>query len=474
MNPLNASSRHSSESNTEIEQAGGDMNESQPTNGTSVIGRRTLLRGGAAVALGAAAGGLLMSRGGAAHAGTYVSAKPASYVPPSPNEQQLHLAATDGWVSMPGTAPKIKPFWPDPYAPDGYNTYVFGFRNVTSLSYVDLTPQVQLIKNQAQISAPILGFDQYQQFSDGTDNAIRITLSNLGLAQRPDLVDGHTLHWHGFNNAIPLFDGVPELSIAVPIGRSFTYYYRAHDPGTYMYHCHFEDVEHVQMGMTGLVYVRPAMNTPTQKFAYNHSSTAYDREFTYMLTELWAEAHFRDAHIQTTDWTDYKPTFWLMNGRAYPDTLKPTTDPLDPGPDPTSDSGMSLRFNPIGSLVTCAEGDRVLLRMSNLGYQQHSMTVDGITLRVVAKDANALVDSNRDVTYETNTVEIGPGESRDVIFVAPKASSTATAGNPDVYRLYDRNYAYASNGGGAGYGGMLTEIHVSPAGTVPPQSGPNT
>ena len=134
---------------------------------------------------------------------------------------------------------------------------------------------------------------------------------------------------------------------------------------------------------------------------------------------------------------------------------------------------MSLRFNPIGSLVTCAEGDRVLLRMSNLGYQQHSMTVDGITLRVVAKDANALVDSNRDVTYETNTVEIGPGESRDVIFVAPKASSTATAGNPDVYRLYDRNYAYASNGGGAGYGGMLTEIHVSPAGTVPPQSGPN-
>ena len=68
------------------------------------------------------------------------------------------------------------------------------------------------------------------------------------------------MHWHGFVNAIPLFDGVPELSISVPIGRDFTYFYRPHDPGTYMYHCHFEDVEHVQMGMTGIVYVRPKQN----------------------------------------------------------------------------------------------------------------------------------------------------------------------------------------------------------------------
>ena len=88
---------------------------------------------------------------------------------------------------------------------------------------------------------------------------------------RPDLVDGHTIHWHGFVNAIPLFDGVPELSISVPIGRSFTYFYRPHDPGTYMYHCHFEDVEHVQMGMTGLLFVRPSQNG--QAITYTDPST---------------------------------------------------------------------------------------------------------------------------------------------------------------------------------------------------------
>ena len=146
---------------------------------------------------------------------------------------------------------------------------------------------------------------------------------------RPDLTDGHTIHWHGFLNAIPLFDGVPELSISVPIGRDFTYFYRPHDPGTYMYHCHFEDVEHVQMGMTGIVYVRPKQNgtAPRRRRRAGHQSLRlqrrrrlhpYDREFAFMITEIWAEAHYRDAHIQTTDWTDYKPSFWTLNGRSLP------------------------------------------------------------------------------------------------------------------------------------------------------------
>src|SRR5207302_8053315 len=111
---------------------------------------------------------------------------------------------------------------------------------------------VRAQKNKVQNPAPLLYFDE--------DDRIEISLSNLGLTQRPDLTDSHTIHWHGFRNAIPLFDGVPEMSIAVPIGRSFPYFYHPTDPGTYMYHCHFEDVEHVQMGMASVVFVRPAQN----------------------------------------------------------------------------------------------------------------------------------------------------------------------------------------------------------------------
>ena len=49
----------------------------------------------------------------------------------------VHLAATDGWASMPPTAPAISPYWPDPLGGShgtDLNLYVFGFRNVTGLS----------------------------------------------------------------------------------------------------------------------------------------------------------------------------------------------------------------------------------------------------------------------------------------------------------------------------------------------------
>jgi FtsP/CotA-like multicopper oxidase with cupredoxin domain len=369
--------------------------------------------------------------------------------------KRLHLVGTDGWVSMPQGAPADPPFYPDPLAPSQLDTYVFGFRDVTNMT----TSQVAAQRGKAQISAPMMAFDE--------EDDIYLTLTNLGLSQRPDLFDGHTLHWHGFVNAIPLFDGVPELSLAVPIGRDLTYFYRPHDAGTYMYHCHFEDVEHVQMGMTGMVFVRPKQNrAPVNgdpagtKYAYNDGdgSTRYDREFAYMVTELWSAAHYRDAHIQVNDWTDYDPSFWLLNGRGYPDTLAPNGNP-------NSTSAGRLQFQPISSLITCNAGERVLLRMSNLGYQNHAFTTDNIDLRIVAKDASLLMGRDGTMNFiTTNTVDIGPGESRDILFVAPA---------PGTYLLYDRKYAYLNNGGGVGYGGMMTKIVVSPAGTLPKQTAPN-
>ena len=67
-------------------------------------------------------------------------------------------------------------------------------------------------------------------------------------------------------------------------------------PGTYMYHCHVEDIEHVTMGMTGIVFVRPLQNGntsyyPSGKYAYNDGdgSTGYDREFAMFLSEIWLQ-----------------------------------------------------------------------------------------------------------------------------------------------------------------------------------------
>ena len=413
------------------------------------LSRRSFLTAGAGVA-GAAFLGARLIAAPAANASTRVaSAAAAAAAHP---QKSVHLAGTDGWVSMPQNAPADPPFFPDSLAPNPFNTYVFGFRDVTGLSSTEVAAQ----RGKAQISAPMMSFDE--------EDDVTITLTNLGLLQRPDLFDGHTLHWHGFVNAIPLFDGVPELSLAVPVGRDLSYFYRPHDAGTYMYHCHFEDVEHVQMGMTGMVFVRPKQNRAPvngdpvgSKYAYNDGdgSTRYDREFAFMITELWSAAHYRDAHIQVSNWTDYDPSFWLLNGRGYPDTIAANGDPL-------STAAGRLQYQPISSAITCNSGDRVLLRMSNLGYQNHAMSVDTIDLQIVAKDASLLKGRDGTTNYlTTNTVDVGPGESRDTIFVAP---------GPGEYLLYDRQYSYLNNGGGSGYGGMMTKILVLPSGTLPPQT----
>ena len=209
---------------------------------------------------------------------------------------------------------------------------------------------VSLAKGKTTVPSPILAFDQ----NDG----VRLDLTNVGFITRPDLDDAHTIHWHGFRNAIAIFDGTPEMSIAVPPNRTFPYYYQPRDPGTYMYHCHFEDVEHVQMGMTGVVYVRPTMGP---KFAYNDASTAFDREFTLLLNEVDPRPHDGLLAVQEFQWVDYRPRFWVINMRAWPDTIKAPDDPslaVYPTSDPVGELPEDLLADPMQPERQGAPADR--------------------------------------------------------------------------------------------------------------------
>ena len=61
----------------------------------------------------------------------------------------------------------------------------------------------------------------------------------------------------------------------------------------------------------------------------------------------------------------------------------------------------------------------MLLRLANLGYQQHAMQLPGIPMHVIGQDASLLRNGGVDTSYWTNTLYIGPGEARDVLFDAP-------------------------------------------------------
>jgi len=63
-----------------------------------------------------------------------------------------------------------------------------------------------------------------------------------------------------------------------------------------------------------------------------------------------------------------------------------------------------------------------------------------------------------DIATTTNRIDIGPGESRDLL-VGPLPTVTAKT----VFPLYDREFGYLNGvDSAAGYGGMRTEVHVYP------------
>jgi len=409
-------------------------------------------------------------------------------------DPDLFFAGTDGWFWLPPDPP-IGIYHPDPYGPatlsagpaefQNFTTYIFGFRNVTGMTDTQRANQ----QFKVQHNAPFFWADQYD---DVAKNELRIQLTNLGLHLRPDLTDAHTIHWHGFRNVIPLYDGEPHGSISVPVGQFFTYVYRPRDPGTYMYHCHVEDVEHVTMGMTSLVFVRPLQNGdtsyyPSGKYAYNDGdgSTGYDRENALFLSEIWAKGHWGDAHIQESDWSTFKADFSSLNGRVHPDTLLPNS-PIDLGAsihslttqtdgngDLMTNPGYEhLQYNPHSSLITCNAGERVLLRFANLGFREAAMTLAGIKMNVIGRDASPMKGRDgTDTSYLTNTILMGAGESFDCIFEAPAFSGgSGSSGNGyDTYILYNRRYTQESNLSPGGSGGQRTEVRVYPAGTLGPQ-----
>jgi hypothetical protein len=133
-----------------------------------------------------------------------------------------------------------------------------------------------------------------------------------------------------------------------------------------------------------------------------------------------------------------------------------------------------LQYQPLSSLVTCNEGERVLLRFANLGFREAAMTLAGIKMRVIGKDATPMTGRDgTNTSYEASVVSFGAGESIDAIFTAP-AHSGGTG--PDVYVLYDRAYERVNNLAAEGalpYGGRRTEVRVYPLGTASPQDYPN-
>jgi len=234
------------------------------------------------------------------------------------------------------------------------------------------------------------------------------------------------------------------------------------EPGTYMYHCHVEATEHMQMGMLANLYVRPAQNGTSYEyplgsgdfytqFAYNDGdgSTGYDVEVPIQMSSFDSAFHDASETVQPLPFAAMRDDYPMLNGRGYPDTVNPD-DLLAPA----ANGGIVSQVE--SSLITAAPGQRVLLRISNISITRYfTLTSLGVSMKVVARDARLLRGpTGIDLYYDTNTVTLGGGETADVIVEIPE-----DADDGDTYFLYTSNLNNLSNGEEQ-RGGMMTEISV--------------
>jgi len=349
-----------------------------------------------------------------------------------PNVMCKHLAASDGFANM----------------ADSRTMYIFGFSDVTNLP--GLPEQVLFTAELgAEIAAPSI------KIKEGKE--LYLTLTTLPMKMRPDLFDPHTVHWHGFPNASTVFDGEPMASIAINPGASLTYYYKVPGPGTYMYHCHVEATEHMQMGMLGNLYVIPLQEDGTiiggySKFAYNDGdgSTGYDVDYPIQISSIDPLFHDANLNVQPLPFATMTDTYPLINGRGYPDTINPSTA-LGASPENNNKPSQKLP-----SLITAAQGERILLRISSLAtVRYYTLISPSIPMKVVGKDAMLLRGSGGDdLYYETNSITLGGGQAADIIL------DTADI-DPGTYFLYTANLNELNNDQ-EDFGGMMTEIVISP------------
>lgn len=301
----------------------------------------------------------------------------------------------------------VSPLLPEPAAVN------LALAQVATDPTFDLCARVGDVDLPGATDVPIWGFTLDEGAAGCSDDTVTLPGPIIEVGDADDV----TINLTNFDvpeNVSVVLPGVnltPDL-VGVAAGDSTSYSFSAADadPGTYLYQSGAGDQRGVLMGLYGALIV----NSGTAGQAYGTAASAYDVQTTLVLSEI--DTAF-NANPTGFDLVGFHPTYWLINGKAYPDT--------DP--------------------IAAAAGDRVLLRYLDAGSLHHTMALLGTHQRVIARDAYP-VSFPYDVVAET----IASGQTTDVI-VEPCGGSS--------FPVYESNLHLTN--GAAFPGGMLTFIQGS-------------
>ena len=218
-----------------------------------------------------------------------------------------------------------------------------------------------------------------------------------------------------------------ELTHEAPSGGTVTYTFTASNPGTYQYHSGTQPDLQVEMGLYGALIVRPnatdlaaaACAAPSYtdathaSAAYAHPDTCFDREYLFLLSEIDIDIH-QAAELQAGGAGPivlpagaYHSEYWLMNGRAAPDTMAAAGDAL-------------LTSQPYNILPRMHPGEKLLIRLVSAGREMHPFHTHGNHARVLARDGRLLTSEPGGAGQLAGpllfTIPSVPGGTVDAIF----------------------------------------------------------
>lgn len=216
-------------------------------------------------------------------------------------------------------------------------------------------------------------------------------------------------------------------------GGTQTYKFVAGEPGTYLYQSGTNAGVQVQMGLVGVIIVRPTgagfgysydpANSPEGQvaYAYNRADSVYNpaHEHLELLSEIDPFMHQAyETYVANGgtgayppfDMQNYVPRYFLINGRTFPDTLADNGAPWLPN-------------QPYSALVhiypydQAANPNPALVRYVGVGTQDFSFHPHGNHSRVIGRDGRPVADAGgADLSFDKFSVPVGPGQTWDVTF----------------------------------------------------------
>jgi FtsP/CotA-like multicopper oxidase with cupredoxin domain len=192
-------------------------------------------------------------------------------------------------------------------------------------------------------------------------------------------------------------------------GGTVTYSFVADHPGTFLYESGTNPETQVRMGLFGALLVRPQDGA---SFAFDRADSRFtpEEEFLVLLSEIDPYQHAAIERGQRYSINSYHPRYWLINGRGFPDSI--------------ADNGASwLPSQPYGSLADVKPYDATshpypgLARYLNVGTEDYPFHPHGNNGTVIGRDGQPLEGaSGQDLSFEKFAINIGPGQTWDVLF----------------------------------------------------------